>query len=107
NPDLKLGENKKFDFAVALRSFLRFDPDVIMVGEIRDEETAHIAMEAAMTGHLVFSTIHTNDAPSAISRLSEMGLPAFLVATTVKAVMAQRLSRRLCPDCKKPHDPTP
>ncbi|MBI3554445.1 MAG: Flp pilus assembly complex ATPase component TadA [Elusimicrobia bacterium] len=107
NPDLKLGEDKKFDFAMALRSFLRFDPDVIMVGEIRDEETAHIAMEAAMTGHLVFSTIHTNDAPSAISRLSEMGLPAFLVATTVKAVLAQRLSRRLCADCKQAHEPTP
>ncbi len=107
NPDLKLGGDKVFNFASALRSFLRLDPDVIMVGEIRDEETAHIAMEAAMTGHLVFSTIHTNDAPSAISRLTDMGLPAFMVATTMKAVMAQRLSRRLCPDCKKPHDPTP
>jgi type II secretory ATPase GspE/PulE/Tfp pilus assembly ATPase PilB-like protein len=78
-----------------------------MVGEIRDEETAHIAMEAAMTGHLVFSTIHTNDAASAISRLTDMGLPAFMVATTMKAVLAQRLSRRLCADCKVPHDPTP
>lgn len=107
NPDLKLGEGKKFDFAAALRSFLRLDPDVIMVGEIRDEETAHIAMEAAMTGHLVFSTIHTNDAPSAVSRIAEMGVPAYMVASTVKAIMAQRLSRRLCPDCKKPQDPTP
>ncbi|MBI3551640.1 MAG: Flp pilus assembly complex ATPase component TadA [Elusimicrobia bacterium] len=107
NPDLKLGEGKKFDFATALRSFLRLDPDVIMVGEIRDEETAHIAMEAAMTGHLVFSTIHTNDAASTISRLTDMGLPAFMVATTIKAVMAQRLSRRLCPDCKKQRDPSP
>ncbi len=107
NPDLKLGEGKKFDFATALRSFLRLDPDVIMVGEIRDEETAHIAMEAAMTGHLVFSTIHTNDASSAISRLTDMGLPAFMVATTMKAIMAQRLSRRLCEKCKVPHDPTP
>ncbi|MEK7757638.1 MAG: GspE/PulE family protein, partial [Planctomycetota bacterium] len=107
NPDLKLGEGKKFDFATALRSFLRLDPDVIMVGEIRDEETAHIAMEAAMTGHLVFSTIHTNDAASTISRLTDMGLPAFMVATTIKAVMAQRLSRRLCSECKTPHDPTP
>jgi type IV pilus assembly protein PilB len=107
NPDLKLGEGKKFDFATALRSFLRLDPDVIMVGEIRDEETAHIAMEAAMTGHLVFSTIHTNDAASTISRLTDMGLPAFMVATTIKAVMAQRLARRLCADCKVPHDPTP
>ncbi len=107
NPDLKLGEDKKFDFSMALRSFLRFDPDVIMVGEIRDKETAHIAMEAAMTGHLVFSTIHTNDAPSAVSRLSEMGLPAFMVATTVKAILAQRLSRRLCEKCKVAHDPLP
>ena len=107
NPDLKLGEGKKFDFATALRSFLRLDPDVIMVGEIRDEETAHIAMEAAMTGHLVFSTIHTNDASSTISRLTDMGLPAFMVATTMKAVLAQRLSRRLCTECKQPHDPTP
>ncbi len=106
NPDIKLGGDKKFDFATALRSFLRLDPDVIMVGEIRDEETAHIAMEAAMTGHLVFSTIHTNDAASTISRLTDMGLPAFMVATTLKAVLAQRLARRLCV-CKVPHDPTP
>ncbi|OGS00679.1 MAG: hypothetical protein A2V88_07295 [Elusimicrobia bacterium RBG_16_66_12] len=107
NPDLKLGGDKKFDFATALRSFLRLDPDVIMVGEIRDEETAHIAMEAAMTGHLVFSTIHTNDAASTISRLTDMGLPSFMVATTIKAILAQRLSRRLCPACRVPHDPTP
>jgi type IV pilus assembly protein PilB len=106
NPDVKLGGDKKFDFAAALRSFLRLDPDVIMVGEIRDEETAHIAMEAAMTGHLVFSTIHTNDAASTISRLTDMGLPAFMVATTIKSVLAQRLSRRLC-SCKVPHDPSP
>jgi type IV pilus assembly protein PilB len=106
NPDVKLGGDKVFNFAAALRSFLRLDPDVIMVGEIRDEETAHIAMEAAMTGHLVFSTIHTNDAASTISRLTDMGLPAFMVATTIKAVLAQRLARRLCA-CKVPHDPTP
>lgn len=107
NPDLKLGEGKKFDFATALRSFLRLDPDVIMVGEIRDEETAHIAMEAAMTGHLVFSTIHTNDSSSSISRLVDMGLPAFMVATTMKAILAQRLSRRLCAQCKVKRDPKP
>ncbi|OGS02468.1 MAG: hypothetical protein A3G41_08145 [Elusimicrobia bacterium RIFCSPLOWO2_12_FULL_59_9] len=101
NPDLKLGENKKFDFATALRSFLRLDPDVIMVGEIRDEETAHIALEAAMTGHLVFSTIHTNDAPSSLSRLIEMGVPSYMVVGTTKAILAQRLARRLCKDCKK------
>jgi len=107
NPDLKLGEDKCFDFATALRSFLRLDPDVIMVGEIRDQETAHIAMEAAMTGHLVFSTIHTNDAPSSVSRLTEMGIPAFMVASTLKCVLAQRLCRRICADCKTPHAPTP
>ncbi|PJA12464.1 MAG: type II secretion system protein GspE [Elusimicrobia bacterium CG_4_10_14_0_2_um_filter_56_8] len=107
NPDVKLGEGKKFDFASALRSFMRLDPDVIMVGEIRDEETAHIALEAAMTGHLVFSTIHTNDAPSALERLTQMGLPRFVVANTMKAVLAQRLARRLCKDCKEEADPNP
>ncbi|HOI42489.1 MAG TPA: ATPase, T2SS/T4P/T4SS family, partial [Elusimicrobiales bacterium] len=89
------------------RSFMRLDPDVIMVGEIRDEETAHIALEAAMTGHLVFSTIHTNDAPSALERLTQMGLPRFVVANTMKAVLAQRLARRLCKDCKKEGEMTP
>ena len=107
NPELKLGGDKCFNFASALRSFLRLDPDVIMIGEIRDEETAEIAMEAAMTGHLVFSTIHTNDAPSAISRIAEMGVPAYLVASTVKAILAQRLGRRLCKECKEPVDPKP
>lgn len=107
NPDLKLGGDKTFDFSAALRSFLRLDPDVVMVGEIRDRETAQIAMEAAMTGHLVFSTIHTNDAPSSIARLTEMKIPAFLVASTVKAILAQRLCRRVCLDCKTPFDPTP
>lgn len=107
NPDIKLGEGKKFDFATALRSFMRLDPDVIMVGEIRDEETAHIALEAAMTGHLVFSTIHTNDAASALERLTQMGIPRFVVANTMKGVLAQRLARRLCPDCKKGGDILP
>ncbi len=107
NPDVKLGEGKKFDFASALRSFMRLDPDVIMVGEIRDEETAHIALEAAMTGHLVFSTIHTNDAASALERLTQMGLPRFVVANTMKAVLAQRLARRLCKECKVEAEPTP
>ncbi len=106
NPDLKLGEDKCFDFSLALRSFLRLDPDVIMVGEIRDQETAHIAMEAAMTGHLVFSTIHTNDAPSTLSRLVDMGIPGFMVASTLKCVLAQRLCRRVCPDCKTARPPT-
>jgi len=106
NPDLKLNDEKKFDFSTALRSFLRLDPDVIMVGEIRDQETAHIAMEAAMTGHLVFSTIHTNDAPNTLSRLVDMGVPSFMVASTLKCVLAQRLCRRICPDCKSPRAPT-
>ncbi|MEW5951819.1 MAG: ATPase, T2SS/T4P/T4SS family [Elusimicrobiota bacterium] len=105
NPDVKLGEDKKFDFALALRSFLRLDPDVIMVGEIRDQETAEIAMEAAMTGHLVFSTIHTNDAPSSVSRLVEMGIPSYIVVSTLKAVLAQRLARKLCDKCKEAYDP--
>ncbi|PCI39379.1 MAG: hypothetical protein COB53_03295 [Elusimicrobia bacterium] len=107
NPDLKLGAGKKFDFGTALRSFLRLDPDVIMVGEIRDGETAHIAMEAAMTGHLVFSTIHTNDSLSTLSRITEMGVPAYLVASTMKAILAQRLGRRLCKHCSEDVDPTP
>jgi type IV pilus assembly protein PilB len=95
-----------FDFAAALRAFLRQDPDIVMVGEIRDKETAQIAMEAAMTGHLVFSTIHTNDAPSAVARLHEMGVPNFLVSSAVEAVLAQRLVRRVCKDCKEPIKPT-
>lgn len=95
-----------FDFASALRAFLRQDPDIVMVGEIRDKETAQIAMEAAMTGHLVFSTIHTNDAPSAVARLHEMGVPSFLVASAIEAVLAQRLVRRVCKDCKEPIKPT-
>ncbi|OQA90672.1 MAG: Type II secretion system protein E [Elusimicrobia bacterium ADurb.Bin231] len=101
NPDLKMGPDKVFDFSTALRSFLRQDPDIIMVGEIRDKETAQIAMEASMTGHLVLSTLHTNDAPSAISRLSEMGVHTFLVANTVECVLAQRLIGTLCGNCKE------
>ncbi|MBU2568276.1 MAG: Flp pilus assembly complex ATPase component TadA, partial [Elusimicrobia bacterium] len=106
NPDLKMGPDKVFDFATALRAFLRQDPDVIMVGEIRDRETAQIAMEAAMTGHLVLSTLHTNDAPSSITRLSEMGVHTFLIANTLEAVLAQRLISTLCKNCKEP-DPNP
>lgn len=105
NPDLKMGD-KCFDFSMALRSFLRQDPDTIMVGEIRDAETGQIAMEAAMTGHLVLSTLHTNDAPSAISRLSEMGIHTFLVANTTECILAQRLVGTLCKACKEP-DPEP
>ncbi len=87
-------------FASSLRSFLRQDPDVIMVGEIRDEETADMAVRAALTGHLVFSTLHTNDAPSTIDRLMDMEVPNYLVASCVKLVMAQRMVRKICPNCK-------
>lgn len=89
-------------FAEALRSFLRQDPDIIMVGEIRDLETAEIAIKAAQTGHLVLSTLHTNSAPETLTRLLNMGVPAFNVATSVSLIIAQRLARRLCPACKKP-----
>ncbi len=101
NPDIKMGD-KKFDFATALRAFLRQDPDIIMVGEIRDQETAQVAMEAALTGHLVLSTINTNDAPSAVARLYEMGAPTYLIANTLEGVLAQRLVRTLCSECKQP-----
>ncbi len=88
-------------FAAALRSFLRQDPDIILVGEIRDGETAEIAIRAALTGHLVFSTLHTNDAPSSINRLIDMGIPAYLVASATKMIVAQRMVRKLCQFCKK------
>jgi type IV pilus assembly protein PilB len=94
------------NFASALRSILRSDPDVVLIGEIRDRETAQIAIEASLTGHLVLSTLHTNDAPSAVSRLIEMGIEPFLVSSSVDAVLAQRLARRLCPKCKEPYTPT-
>ena len=87
-------------FAAALRSFLRQDPDIIMVGEIRDHETAEIAIKAAMTGHLVFSTLHTNDCPATIGRLVDIGIPSYLLASAVTMVLSQRLVRRLCPSCK-------
>ncbi len=88
-------------FAAGLRAMVRADPDVIMVGEIRDRETAQIAVESALTGHLVLSTLHTNDAPSAITRLIEMGVEPFLVASALDCVVAQRLARMLCPSCKR------
>lgn len=94
-----------YTFAKGLRSILRQDPDVIMVGEIRDSETAHIAVESALTGHLVLSTLHTNSAPAAISRLSDMGIESFLVASSLVGVMAQRLVRKLCNDCKTSYEP--
>jgi type II secretory ATPase GspE/PulE/Tfp pilus assembly ATPase PilB-like protein len=94
-------------FASGLRSILRQDPDVIMVGEIRDKETATIGIQASLTGHLVFSTLHTNDAPSAVTRLTDMGVEPFLIASTISGVIAQRLVRRVCQRCKQPYAPPP
>jgi type IV pilus assembly protein PilB len=91
-------------FAAALKAFLRQDPDVIMVGEIRDLETAEIAIKAAQTGHLVLSTLHTNDAPKTLTRLVDMGVKPYAIATSVSLIIAQRLARRLCPNCKEPRD---
>lgn len=96
----------KLDFATALKYFLRHDPDVIMIGEIRDKETATTAIEASLTGHLVFATLHTNDAPSSIIRLNEMGINEFLLASSVQMAMAQRLIRKVCEKCKRPVAPT-
>ncbi|MEA2499652.1 MAG: type pilus assembly protein PilB, partial [Actinomycetota bacterium] len=93
-------------FASALRSILRADPDIVLIGEIRDAETAQIAIEAALTGHLVLSTLHTNDAPSALTRLVEMGIEPFLVASSLDSVLAQRLARKLCTRCKEMYLPT-
>jgi general secretion pathway protein E len=93
-------------FATGLRSYLRHDPDVIMVGEIRDQETAEIAIQAALTGHLVFSTLHTNDAAGAFTRLIDMGVEPFLVSSSLELSMAQRLLRCLCPMCKMPYEPS-
>ena len=101
NPKINLS------FAAGLRSILRQDPDVIMIGEIRDRETAEIAIHASLTGHLVFSTLHTNDAASAATRLIDMGIEPFLVASSVVAVLAQRLLRKICPDCKTAYQPSP
>src|SRR6266536_831034 len=103
---VQMKEQIGLNFAAALRAFLRQDPNIILVGEIRDFETAEIAIKAALTGHLVLSTLHTNDAPSTISRLMNMGIEPFLVATSVNLIQAQRLIRRICKDCKKEH-PTP
>ena len=100
---VQMKEQIGLNFAAALRSFLRQDPNIILVGEIRDFETAEIAIKAALTGHLVLSTLHTNDAPSTISRLMNMGIEPFLVATSVNLIQAQRLIRRICKDCRKEH----
>src|SRR4029077_6603946 len=92
-------------FARGLRSILRQDPDIVMVGEIRDEETAEIAIQASLTGHLVLASLHTNDAPSAITRIVNMGVEPFLISAPVLMIIAQRLIRVLCPDCKAAYDP--
>ena len=91
-------------FAACLRSFLRQDPDVILVGETRDLETAQIGIRAALTGHLVLSTLHTNDCPSTPARLLDMGIPPFLVSSSLQLILAQRLGRRVCKDCKEPYE---
>jgi type IV pilus assembly protein PilB len=98
----QMHEDIGLNFAAALRSFLRQDPDIIMVGEIRDFETAEIAVKAALTGHLVLSTLHTNDAPGTVSRLLNMGIEPFLVTASLNAIVAQRLCRKLCQECRKP-----
>src|SRR2546423_12669478 len=94
-------------FAAALRSILRQDPDKILVGEIRDLETAQIAVQSALTGHMVFSTLHTNDAPSTITRLRDMGLETFLITATLEGILAQRLVRKICEDCRTEFEPSP
>src|SRR5579872_2509088 len=100
NPDIEV------TFANVLRAILRHDPDIILVGEIRDYETAEIAVQSALTGHLVFSTLHTNDAPSAITRLRDMGIPPFLITATVEAILAQRLVRKICTECRTEFEPS-
>ena len=100
---VQVNKDVGLDFAAALRSILRQAPNIVMIGEIRDNETADIAMEAALTGHLVFSTLHTNDAPSAVTRLLDIGVKPFLVASALRAAMAQRLVRAICPKCRQPY----
>lgn len=98
---------RNFTFATGLRAILRQDPDVVMVGEIRDSETAEIAIRAALTGHQVFSTLHTNDSTGAVTRLIDMGVEAFLISSALEGVLAQRLLRRICPACRVEHSVTP
>jgi type IV pilus assembly protein PilB len=101
---VNVNDKAGLNFAAALKSFLRQDPDIIMVGEIRDLETADIAIKAAQTGHMVMSTLHTNDAPTTLTRLANMGVAAFNIASSVLLITAQRLARRLCETCKAPAD---
>ena len=104
----QIGVNTKIhlNFSTGLRHILRQDPDVIMIGEIRDKETADIAIQSSLTGHLVLSTLHTNDAPSALTRLIDMGIEPYLLTSSVIGVLAQRLVRAICPSCKEPYDPS-
>jgi type IV pilus assembly protein PilB len=104
---VNVNDKAGLDFATAMRAFLRQDPDIIMVGEIRDLETADIAIKAAQTGHMVLSTLHTNDAPSTLTRLINMGVPSYNVAASVHLITAQRLGRKLCMECKEPIDIPP
>ena len=104
---VQVNEKIGLTFAAALRSILRQDPDIVMIGEARDNETVQIAVQASLTGHLVFSTIHTNNAPATITRLIDMGIEPFLIASSVTAILAQRLVRKLCDKCKQTYQPTP
>jgi len=106
NPNIKTQDGHRYDFATAMRAFLRADPDVIMVGEMRDSETANIGIEASLTGHLVFSTLHTNSAPETITRLIDMGLDPFNFADALLGILAQRLVRTICPECKESYHPS-
>ena len=101
---VQMHEEIGMNFAAALRSFLRQDPDIILVGEVRDLETSEICLKAALTGHLVMSTLHTNDALSAIARMVDMGVPHYLLASAIRLIIAQRLVRRLCPSCKEAYE---
>ena len=102
---VQVNDRVGLSFSRILRAMLRCAPNVILVGEIRDQETAETAIQAALTGHLVFSTLHTNDAPSALTRLVDMGVPPFLCSTAVQAILAQRLVRKLCAECSEEYDP--
>ncbi len=106
-PQVAVSEKLGLGFAVALRALLRQDPDILLVGEIRDEETARVATHAALTGHLVLSTLHTNDAPSALTRLQDLGVPPYLITSTVEAILAQRLVRKVCQSCAEHVAPEP
>ncbi|MEM7233410.1 MAG: GspE/PulE family protein, partial [Planctomycetota bacterium] len=103
---VQINEEIGLTFGSCLRAILRQDPDKILVGEIRDLETCAIAVEASLTGHIVFSTLHTNDAPSAVTRIMDLGLESFLIAATLEGIVAQRLVRRICTNCKTPYDPS-